>query len=592
MISTPTVADVGVEPVSRDDSLDEALKAAARGWLVFPVHSAENGLCSCGNAMCVDVGKHPMTTHGHLEATTDIPTIRRWWAAHPGANLGIRTGRESGIVVLDVDPAAGGDDSVHALEAQSGSLPHTIRALTGGGGHHQFFAHPGFDVPTKARLAGWAGLDIRGDGGYVVGPPSRHKSGGRYVWDLGAHPDEVAAAPLPDWLVSMFVAPKPRTTASTVGSRIREGERDDTLASLAGTMRRRGMSQGAITAALLVENIERCDPPLADGQVRKVASSISRYEPDEPSADSSELQRPREYSGNDLLSSESATALIESLPVLGLSSYVVKGWSHLVAGYPRCGKTELLVRLVREWLDRGLNVLFITEEPQAMWRARLSKAPGDWSALRVYFGLGRAPRELRRRAFDGAEDVVVLDAARNLLQFSDENDNSEVARVVNPWIVDARRSGKTFICAHHNRKGSGEHGEGIAGGHALLGAFDVGLEMTFTNGAQPKRRTLRAYSRVVSPPTFVYEMRADGSFAVLGAPDQIALQGVKDRVIAVLTSEWETTSGIHEALGDPKPAKEQVRLALLALAEETKVDRDPPPGAQDTRGRAHRWRLR
>ncbi len=107
----------------------------------------------------------------------------------------------SGVVVLDVDPRNGGDEALAALETRHGPLPATWRVLTGGGGEHVFFRHPGNPVNNaKGRLG--PGLDLKADGGYVVAPPSEHMSGQRYALSIDHHPDEVPLADAPDWLLA------------------------------------------------------------------------------------------------------------------------------------------------------------------------------------------------------------------------------------------------------------------------------------------------------------------------------------------------------------------------------------------------------
>lgn len=160
--------------------LDAALSYAARGWHVFPVHSVRDGACSCGDAECDSPGKHPRTDHGCLDATTDEDRIRAWWAEWPDANVGIGTGEASGIVVLDIDAKSGGPVSLERLVVERGPLPTTREVETGGGGQHLYFRHPGEPVKTRAGVAN--GVDIRGDGGYVVAPPSNHISTRNYRW--------------------------------------------------------------------------------------------------------------------------------------------------------------------------------------------------------------------------------------------------------------------------------------------------------------------------------------------------------------------------------------------------------------------------
>ena len=178
--------------------LEAALVYAAAGWAVLPVAGMGAGGCGCRRA-CQSPGKHPIVRHGVHDATTDPVLIREWWRRSPGANVGIATGASSGLVVLDVDLPRGGRESLRTVVAHGRGLPRTLRARTGGGGLHLFYVAPrGVHVPNAAgRLPGLAdplpGIDLRGDGGYVVAPPSLHASGKRYGWDRRA------IAPLPAW---------------------------------------------------------------------------------------------------------------------------------------------------------------------------------------------------------------------------------------------------------------------------------------------------------------------------------------------------------------------------------------------------------
>ncbi|MGQ9851700.1 MAG: phage/plasmid primase, P4 family, partial [Aggregatilineaceae bacterium] len=242
--------------------LQAALSYAARGWPVLPLRPR---------------GKEPLTAHGFKDATTDPAIIVGWWQRWPDANVGIATGGPSGLMVLDVDPRHGGDDSLYDLERQHGPLPDTIESLTGGGGRHILFRCP--DGLGGGKLA--EGIDIKANGGYIVAPPSIHPSGQRYSWEVAHHPDDVALADPPGWLLAMLSAPKaaPAAFPPPTANRIPSGQRNSTLTSLAGSMRRKGASQAAIEAALLQENAARCDPPLPEDEVKRIAASVARYEP-------------------------------------------------------------------------------------------------------------------------------------------------------------------------------------------------------------------------------------------------------------------------------------------------------------------------
>jgi putative DNA primase/helicase len=243
------------------ECLQGALGYATRGW---PVLAVQPG------------GKVPLVSDWPRQATTDAEIIRNWFDQFPNAGVGIVTGPASGLVVLDIDGPRG-EETLTTLEQQYGKLPPTYAVRTGGGGRHLYFRYPPDQlVRNSAGLIG-PGLDIRADGGFVVAPPSAHQSGNRYLWVMnGQH----APAVFPDWLLAtIFGQPKLKSTPGDGAGRIHQGERNTTLTSLAGSMRRCGMTSDAIEAALLAENQVSCDPPLAELEVQRIAVSVGRYQP-------------------------------------------------------------------------------------------------------------------------------------------------------------------------------------------------------------------------------------------------------------------------------------------------------------------------
>ena len=252
--------------------------ASEHRWPVFPCHSAHDGACSCGRPNCERVGKHPRTRHGLRDATCDEAVISGWWTRWPHANIGVVTGSASGVDVLDIDPRHQGDASLVSLQSQHGRLPRTMIQHTGGGGVHYLFRH----LEGVRNAAGIApGLDVRGEGGYAIVPPSSHISGKAYAWQERMAPGEQVLAEWPDWLLGLMGCSPGRPTVATEAELtvIPEGQRNSALTSLAGGMRRRGMGEQEMAAALLVTNRERCLPPLPDEQVQRIAASVARYPP-------------------------------------------------------------------------------------------------------------------------------------------------------------------------------------------------------------------------------------------------------------------------------------------------------------------------
>lgn len=262
------------------DLLKSALMYAEKGWPIIPLHNPTETGCSCKKPECKSIGKHPRTIHGIKEASKDPATIKKWWDEWPVANIGIVTGKKSGLVVLDIDPRHDGEHSLEQIEAKYGKLPDTVKSLTGGGGKHYFFSHPGqeYQVKNSVNLGGLSGLDVRGDGGYIVAPPSLHSSGKIYLWEFPSKFDQIQIAPFPKFLMEILY--QPHNSIKTINDSIPEGTRNNTLTSLAGTMRNRGMSQESILSALLIEN-RNCSPLLEESEIKRIVESIMNYSPEQ-----------------------------------------------------------------------------------------------------------------------------------------------------------------------------------------------------------------------------------------------------------------------------------------------------------------------
>jgi Bifunctional DNA primase/polymerase, N-terminal len=193
---------------------------ASRGWPLVPIWWTQDGRCACGQPPgdCKP-GKHPighLVPNGVKNASTDPATIRAWWRREPRANLAVRTGPESNLLVLDVDDAEG-ERSLLALERRYGALPELYpHQWTGGGrgGWQAFFAYP--EGRKVANSVGRLGpkLDTRGVNGYAVFPPSVTIE--RYRWSTDREPWTLPPAPAPAWLVDLLdplPAPEPERRA-------------------------------------------------------------------------------------------------------------------------------------------------------------------------------------------------------------------------------------------------------------------------------------------------------------------------------------------------------------------------------------------
>lgn len=178
---------------SRQGLLDWMRYYTDCGWQVFPAHSIQDGHCTCRKKdACGDPGKHPRTRHGFKEATKDPATIRKWAETWPDANVAVATGRQSGIIVIDIDGPEG-IESIQATQKQLEKLPAGPTVKTGNG-WHLYFRHPDFEVRSRTGIL--PGVDIRADGAYVIAPPSLHANGSSY--QLKVAPDKTPPSELPD----------------------------------------------------------------------------------------------------------------------------------------------------------------------------------------------------------------------------------------------------------------------------------------------------------------------------------------------------------------------------------------------------------
>ena len=264
--------------VDNPQMIESALDYARRGIPLFPLHDPTSKGCSCGKTNCNSVGKHPRTARGLKDATTDEQQIKEWWEKWPNANIGIPTGKASGVFALDVDPRHGGDESLRELERRYGFLPTTTTVSTGGGGRHLIYKQPrNITIKNATNLDGLPGLDLRGDGGYIVAPPSLHASGKRYVLDENSSLEPVAP---PDWLISCSTdrhgATRNQTRRQSVAATldgVPEGQRNDRIFELVCQYYRGGIPE-AVTEELALKAAENCTPPYPRSEVQDMVARI------------------------------------------------------------------------------------------------------------------------------------------------------------------------------------------------------------------------------------------------------------------------------------------------------------------------------
>ena len=278
-------AERGTDAPTATPELLYAVSYAEHGWAVFPIWPVVGRSCACPDPACDAAGKHPLT-RGWQNSVASVPAVRSAWAPRLGRRgIGLACGARSGAWTLDVDPRAGGDQALAELERDYGPLPRSLRSRTGGGGLHILFAWPedGLRVTNSNGLP--AGLDTRGEGGFVVLPPSMHASGRRYRWEV--LPRDGQLEPAPAWLLEL-VQQRQRSLAPGQDAcedvKVPIGQRHTKLVEFLGVTRSMGFSEEALvgfTNVFLDTSVEldEARKPINREHAERTARDIARRYP-------------------------------------------------------------------------------------------------------------------------------------------------------------------------------------------------------------------------------------------------------------------------------------------------------------------------
>lgn len=509
---------------ARRPMVDIALEYLSLGYPIFPVcsplmgrhqHRTNGKLADCP---ADKRGKTPMTRwKDYQEEIPSADEVRSWWRRWPNANIGMATGALSGVIVLDCDS---GDARQLALDR--GGLEKAPAVWTGTpGGIHFWMAHPGY--PVKNFVKEIEGTDFRGDGGYVLLPPSLHHKGATYRWNehtIGRKP-----APVPDWLAPLFQAKTAISSSDGIGEPLNvdemlggfpQGERDTGLFKLACRFRHDDQPLEYAEAMIQVA-AQNCDPSFdADEAVEKVRYVYGEYPAGNVgpqveaegffSPPSASVAQPATEPPPDVFTRpiSELLAMPEVDPdwlVDQLFTVSSNGW---VAAEPKVGKSWTVLELVYS-LSTGMpflgkfavkkprRVLYIQEEDslQRVLRRFKKLLKGDASRLppsdeylrwsiRVGFKIDNMAwmEKLRAEIEAFNVEVVVLDVF-NRMHGSDENKQQEMTAILNTLTVLTNHYGCAFIIVHHNRKpqagGEARANQMIRGSGVLAGWAECSL---------------------------------------------------------------------------------------------------------------------
>jgi hypothetical protein len=431
--------------------LDAALSYASWGWHVLPL---------------IPNDKRPASAHGVHDATTDADQIKRWWAQNPNYNIGIAAGEKSGIVVFDIDPRNGGDESWDDFTTEHGAVPDGICQLTAGGGQH--YIAQWRDGLKSCELR--KGVDFLAGGRYFVVAPSSVNER-EYAWEASGDPaDGISPFVIPEsWRAAMAVR---KVIVSATDGELITGNRNAGLASLAGSMRRNGFSSSEIYAAISAANTERCDIPLPLSDVKRIAESIARYEPEHDLGASVALgDAAAETILKDQPKHPLAVFVDYDMGNIPAQEYVLDGLIQsgvvLIAGSAGAGKTTQLVPIatrvahlcdaedsLKPLLRR--KIIWVSEDPRQVMRIlrsmKESNHLGGKSDAEVseWFKIVSAARlapeivaqvapiyesmSVDNMSADGVvyetNPLVVFDTTNSSIDLDNESDNSEVGRAM------------------------------------------------------------------------------------------------------------------------------------------------------------------
>ncbi len=498
-----------------------ALKYAEMGLYVLPLIPGQ---------------KEPATANGFRDASNDKAQAEKWWTKRPDYNIGIATGIEYGsLVVIDLDRNhKSGEDGYETLKEwqreNGGELPETWTSITGQGGYHLIYID---DEPHGSRRGLYEGVDIRGEGAYIVAPPSIHPdTGRRYEWEQGPGECKVAWA---DTLVKNFLlgpmTPDGEKQAFSLPETIPEGGRTDTMIKLIGSLRGKGLSDEAIMAAVSAENEARCVPPLTDKELEKtVFSALKRgWKVERPyTADSgSKQQMPAKtvtYVDADSLSSADLPPvkyIIEGILPVGLGGISAKS---------KLGKSWLALQVAVD-VARGDNflgfkthkcgVLYIDlENTPSLTQERIRTVlDGRDAPKNLYFAhdynlMGEGFEEDLTRFLTDKPDVklVIIDVfqkvkrGKQMNQTDYEADYEILTRV--KQIADSFRA--SVYNVYHDRKAvdPADPFSNLLGSTAVMGVSDF-MWMLYKEKREDKEATLAVTGRAILDASF--KLRRNGA---------------------------------------------------------------------------------
>ena len=480
---------------------EAALKYAGKGWSVFPVKK----------------NKTPYTANGFHDATTDPSIITRWWKRWPKANVAIATGSLShGLTVIDIDidknKGIYGNESFKDWCDEQGIFIDSLNAVTGRGGKHLYFIS---SYPYGSKIGVLKGVDIKGEGGYIIAPPSIHENGNPYYFD-GDEDEEEIVCVQEDSDVEYFLNEMCDTSDNDkpplqIPDTVNEGSRNDVIFKMASSMQAKGFDDGMILSICQGYNEKNCNPPLDDDELQTIVNNvITRYQkgaskqPDQDAQPTITKEFPPLQSANDI-----KNKVMEELKVyIGVDSevpFLVEG-TCILSSKPKIGKSWFCNNLCKaitdgkDFLGYKVNqchvLYFDLETVEQLQQKRLKKmsqedyAEGFWiSSERYLIGEGFEEMIANYMEQDPKIGVIIVDVFQKIRKPKKANESDYESTYKEIGILNelAKKYHISIILVCHDRKNveDSDPFSNILGSTALQGATDQMIVMYKTRFDDP-----------------------------------------------------------------------------------------------------------
>lgn len=527
------------------ERLSAALSYADRGWPVFKLN-----------------GKVPTAgSRGFQDATTDAKHVRAWWRKDR-ANIGIATG-PAGKLVLDIDTDHGGEKTLRELERRHGKLPKTVEARTGGGGRHVYFNNVSDAGSSAGRLG--KGLDIRGHGGYVVAPPSVHKSGKSYEWINS--PEDTDVADPPEWLIELCERdvreratdwePEGRKVSPTVRAFLEDGEWEQgeqraVMCRVTRALLNEGRSTDDIADLIegaLENSAQDADEPWTRRDVEKLVLDLDSKPPPKKREDAAE--QPETDPGTVLKDSrvDLVTLIREGIPereyVPGCEPFLIAGKRYLVPAPAGEGKSLIGLVIAVDVVEAGGTAVVLDVENGSEEYARrledILRARDDDGSLAE-----ACVENLRYHAWPAMNtkwsaddwaaanndvDLVIFDSSRFMLTTAGlkENESDDYAKFVNGLLIPLARTGVTTLVLDNTGHEETQRARGTKAKEDLNEVVYIcKVGSAFDRHIRGEARLERTRTRFADLPAVLGVPLGDGVYGPLSVVDVQAEQSDRD----------------------------------------------------------------